>query len=44
MEQFVKLYRFTRLPFLMDMLFNEHLTLLSPDRWEDKNDKAIHDE
>lgn len=33
------LMRYTNLPNLLDMLINQHLVLLSPATWEDKNDR-----
>jgi hypothetical protein len=33
-----KLHRYTSLPALLYLLHNRKLTLLSPDKWEDKND------
>ena len=36
----LKLNRFTTIPFLMDMLVREKLTLLNPSFWEDQNDKG----
>lgn len=35
-----KLNRFTTIPFLIDMLKRETLTLLNPDFWEDFNDRG----
>lgn len=35
-----KLNRFTTIPFLIDMLSRETLTLLNPDFWEDYNDRV----
>jgi len=32
------LNRYTSLPIALDMLSNSHITLLSPDTWEDRND------
>lgn len=32
------LNRYTSLPVLLDVLHNKHITLLSPDSWEDRND------
>jgi len=32
------LNRYTSLPVLLDVLRNRHITLLSPDSWEDRND------
>lgn len=38
-SEIVKLNRFTTIPFLIDMLSREKLTLLNPDFWEDFNDR-----
>lgn len=35
------LRRYTNLPFLFDMLQNKRLTLLDPEKWEDKNDSCF---
>jgi len=32
------LRRYTTLPSLLDLLVTKHLTLLTPDSWDDKND------
>ena len=32
------LFRYTTLPILLDMLQKKHITLLSPETWEDRND------
>ena len=32
------LNRYTALPILLDVLHNRHITLLSPETWEDRND------
>ena len=40
MEEIKKLYRFTTLPFLLDLLVRQELTSLNPNKWEDQNDKA----
>src|SRR5262245_38587699 len=34
----VVLNRYTTLPILLDMLHEKHITLLSPETWEDRND------
>ena len=36
-----KLNRFTTLPFLLDILTRKKLTLLDPEKWDDKNDSKI---
>ncbi|HEY5345954.1 MAG TPA: DUF2971 domain-containing protein [Verrucomicrobiae bacterium] len=36
-----KLSRFTTLPFLLDILINEHLVFSDPKNWPDKNDSEI---
>ncbi|MGB0907140.1 MAG: DUF2971 domain-containing protein [Maricaulaceae bacterium] len=35
-----RLYRYTNSAALIDLLLNEHLTLLDPQTWDDKNDTA----
>ena len=37
----MKLNRFTTLPVLLDLLQRKKLTLLNPEKWEDKNDSEI---
>jgi hypothetical protein len=39
-----KLFRFTTLPFLLDILHNKHLTLVDPENWEDRNDAYYLDQ
>jgi hypothetical protein len=37
--EFKKLNRFTSIPFLIDLLKREKLSLLNPSFWEDYNDR-----
>jgi hypothetical protein len=34
------LYRYTTLPFLLDLLLTKELVLLNPENWEDRNERA----
>ncbi len=36
-----KLSRYTKLPVLIDLLIRKKLVLLSPDKWEDRNDAEV---
>jgi len=39
-----RLFRYTNLPVLLDMLHEKHITLLSPATWEDRNDAYYLDQ
>jgi len=38
-KEIVKINRFTTIPFLLDLLLRQKLTLLNPSSWEDYNDR-----